>query len=509
MVALMGITAFAVIIRVLILPYSSVDGSNGPARVWIAWEWLSDPEIITHGVWGPLHFYLIGIAMALVEDPIYSPIILHIVIAVFTPILVFVFTKNEFGSQRAALVVAATYALYPIAVRNSVQARAEVPFVFFILLSMIFVSFARRKDGQWKHVIAAGISLTLACMLRYEGWMLIPLIGVLLWRKPQFMIAFASVAMIHPVMWMIGNAVHFDDPLYPITFASNWELGAMGKGQYSFEFSSIMQRAMIFPKKILIGVTVLLGLVCVLGAVLALLKHERGVIWLIPLLGLLCLMSLAVVRGSLVPKFNYTASLGTMLFPFSAVVYKHMGIDAWSKMRGLGLSFSMMVSIGVFTCWVCLKNIGLGDYVMNPIPTIPNQTTVLSLVPVVRDNMETDRDGFISDFYGWGPQVYVPYLAGLPRHRIFLAPGAPNVSLNENELSMFLQDFPDGILIALTGSRFANAIGLKGEQSIHIGKKLLSIRKIHSIIWPKPRTTAKVEVAKPRLEIYRYDIVVE
>ena len=138
--------------------------------MWIAWGWLSEPEFITHGFWGPLHVYLIALSMAFVPDPVVPPIVLHVLFSVGTPILLYFFTKNEFGIHRASLFVSLAYVFYPLAVQNSLMALSEGPFIFFLVLCLLLLSIARQDRGSWKHALGAGIALTLAGMLRYEGW---------------------------------------------------------------------------------------------------------------------------------------------------------------------------------------------------------------------------------------------------------------------------------------------------------------------------------------------------
>ena len=61
----LGVAALALSVRLAALPFATTDGSNPAARVWIAWKWLDDPNVITHGVWGPLHFYLLALPVRL------------------------------------------------------------------------------------------------------------------------------------------------------------------------------------------------------------------------------------------------------------------------------------------------------------------------------------------------------------------------------------------------------------------------------------------------------------
>lgn len=49
--------------RLALLPIATLDSGDVANRSWLGWFWADDPSLITHGVWGPLHFYLIGALM--------------------------------------------------------------------------------------------------------------------------------------------------------------------------------------------------------------------------------------------------------------------------------------------------------------------------------------------------------------------------------------------------------------------------------------------------------------
>src|SRR5689334_595477 len=172
-----------VIIRLLALPFSMTNEADAVSRMLIAWDWLSAPKLISSGVWGPLHTYLIALPLALTHDSIVAPILFHILFSVITAIPLYFFTRNEFNNSRARLFVAAAYMFYPIAVRSSLMTTAEPPFGFFLALSLYFLSAARKPGANWKQVYIAGLSLTFAGMLRYEAWLLIPVLALSLFRR--------------------------------------------------------------------------------------------------------------------------------------------------------------------------------------------------------------------------------------------------------------------------------------------------------------------------------------
>ena len=470
--------------RLLVLPFATTDGGDAPSRVWSAWSWLGDPHLITHGVWGPLHTYLIAASLALWSDPVYAPVALGILFSVASAAVMYGFVQVEFASPRAAVLVALTYALYPIAIRNGVSVRSETPFAFFLLLAMAGVARARRSDGSWRHAAAAGLALTGASMLRYEGWMLIPLIAVLLRHRPRLLLAFCGCAAIHPIGWMIGNAAHYGDPFYSISYASRWELETMGR--QAIARTALIRKAAAYPLVILSGMTAPLAAIAVAGAACAAATRHPARGWLVPLCGLAGLWMLAVARGSLVPKLNYTETAGTLLFPFAAVIYEYVGVRRRAPAAFAGLAVGLAGITALLSCRACLDRVGLGFLAgVPPVPSIENQAIALQLPPLLTEAIEQDSPALVSDHYGWGAPRYVALLTRLPRHRMFLAPGAPGQQLNGDSLAQFLTTNPRGVLIAMSGSRFSTALGISpAAESAQFRGVRIGLEPLRTLPWP-------------------------
>lgn len=481
--------------RVVFLQDATTDGGDHVGRVWYSILWAEDPHLITHGIWGPLHYYLVALVLWLWPDPILAPVSFHFAIGAATPLLIFAFTRTAIAGPRAALLVALTAAIYPVAIRNSLSVRSEVPFVLLLLISMIFVELARREDGSWKHALAAGISLTLAAMLRYEAWMLIPFLSVLLWRKPRLMGVFIACSLIHPVFWMVGNGIHNGDPLYSVHVATRWERERMGGAM--LPVGSRVLDALAYPGTILRGMTFPAGAVAVLGAAIALVKREDGRVWLLPVGGLALLLMWSVARGALVPKINYTVTIGTMLLPFAAVIWRRLGVEGWPASRVLALGLAIVGLMIFSTRWSWMNAVGLAGLTStDPVPTIRNQETALTLPAVINRHMPSEP-ALISDFYGWGAMPYVAFLTRIHPDRVIFVTGAPNRAINLERLSTFLDRYPRGILIALEGSRFSQAIRIRDGISATVGDVPLLLERVHRVRWPPGKPP-------PHLEIFRY-----
>ena len=490
------------------LPIATTDGSDSVSRVWAAWRWLSDPHWITHGVWGPLHFYMIGAVMAVFTDPVLPPILLHVGFGIAAAVVMDAFTRIEFGGRRAALLAALTFAVYPIAVRNSVAVRSEAPFVLLLLAAMRSIASARRDSGGRRHAILAGLCMTLAAMLRYEAWILIPCFALLLWRKRSLAILFGAVAMLHPVIWMIGNAAEFGDPLYSITWANHWEMNLMGRSAVGLRRH--LRDAVDFVILTFRGLTPVVGLACIAGAGIALAGRRASAPWLLPPCVLAGAMLASIARGSLVPKLNYTVNLGTLLFPFSAVFYERLRVDA----LGVGRYAAVCVVV-VASVLVCSLGGGfavLPSFVgISPVPRIEKQDTALLLPAVVLANLQGEDEGLISDFYGWGTTHYVALLTRLHPERIYVAPGARNQKVDLAPLTEFLGRHSGGVIVLKPRSRFAQAIGADAAGTAAVGPLTLRLEAVQTVVVPReatdPSSAAMDAPPSPWLEIFRYSVV--
>jgi hypothetical protein len=485
--------------RLVVLPHATTDGGDAPSRVWIAQDWLASPHLITHAVWGPLHTYLIALSLALVPDPVHAPVVLSVGLSVAACVAMNRFAATELGNERAALLVALAFAVYPVAVRNGVSVRSETPFALLLLLAMIAVARARRESGSWRDAAAGGIALTLACMLRYEGWFLIPLFGVALLKHRKRLLVFMACAAIHPVVWMIGCAVYTGDPLYSMHYSARWEREAMGRA--GLPFADRATPAIEYLVTIARGMTWPLTLLVLAGAALAMQGRHRLRVWLLPAAALIAAWMIAVARGALVPKANYTETAGVLLIPFAGLVFLRLGIQGWSTRWVAIAACGIVGSVVLFSCGECLQRVGLGRLAgLSPVPRIENQRIALSLPPILVRTMGTDDPALIVDHFGWGAPRYVALQTRLPRSRIFVVSGAPNRPVNPDSLSRFLRRYPRGALVLLSNSRFSNVIRVAADHaSAGFATDTLQLEEIRSVRWPGK--------TRERLTVFRYTLM--
>jgi hypothetical protein len=178
----------------------------------------------------------------------------------------------------------------PIVFRNSFHALAEAPFIFFVVCTLYFISELFKNKSETKNAIWAGLFLTIACGIRYEGWVFIAFLGLIIWIRSGFKNAFifGVFSMLFPLYWMIGNYLAEGEPLYSINAANYWNTFMEGVNEQVNYFDKIT-RLVFFPFSLFLFLTPLLCLICVITLIYVLLKKLivwKHLIWLIPFLGI-------------------------------------------------------------------------------------------------------------------------------------------------------------------------------------------------------------------------------
>ena len=507
------VLAVALAVRLALLPYASQDTLDHTVRIWIGWRWAEDPFPLLHGMWPPLQFFLIGGIVRLFGDPILAPVLLHVAIGSAIPLVLYLFTAREFGSRGAALAVGLAYALYPVAIRNSLEALAQAPMMLLLALTLLALSRARDPDAGWRHAAAAGLALTLAALLRYEGWMLIPFFALALWPRLGAMAAFVAAAALGPLASLAANLLHYGDALAGIQAVTRYELGAMGKADLS-----LLQRAGQVARlglNLAAGMTPLLALLAALGALACLARRTRQAVWLIPPAGLLLVILAAAAQGSVNPKSHYTETFGLLLIPFLAAFLLQRPVR---RLRPAGLagvhavlfgSMAFLLVIGTLRDLPGMKErsaVVRATPAVGPAPTFEGREVLDRVVPALRLSL-AGGDGLVSDFLGYGATGYLALQSRRHPDRVWIAPVAPNTDLDRQkaeylgplrtrpqplvgsyhaELDEGLRANRSGVLLVQPGSRFSDWLRRPGPGRGSLLGVELALRELARVPWPLP-----------------------
>ncbi len=451
-------------IRLIVLPFSMPNEEDAIYRAFGGQMMLLKPRIITNGVWCPLYDYLIACAMWFWTDPVFAPIAVNIIFAVVTAIPLYIFVKNEWD-EFSGLFVAGAYLFYPVAIRYSLMAVAEIPFCFYVFVALACVSMARRDSGNWKHVVIGGIALTLSGALRYEGWILIPLLAIPLYKKPRLLIVFILTSLLFPVYWMSGNYIHNGDVLYGVHFAAHYQIVVQGYNA-NIIGGEIIWRAIYYPLALLFGITPAIATLCIIGIIKCIMRRKKQCIWLIPFICLLIIYIKKAIDGSLLLKARYSILLALFLLPFAAEVIGNIKRTKYRIMASIILIASMLPlsyirGIGYNNTYVMSKYIPRAlTYVPVGIEAIPKLNKSASIIADYLATTSGIRDGgLILDVWCSRETCYVALMTRMRWDKIFIMPLEPSESLNVKRLSSFIDANNAGTILLTNCPRFMQIKG--------------------------------------------------
>jgi hypothetical protein len=447
------ILCIGLVIRLAALPFAMSEDADAASRTWIAWRWLDHPHLITDGIWAPLHFYIIAVPLYLFADPLYPVIVLHSAIATAAAIFLYLFLVNEFEDEPAALATTTLFLFYPVYLRASLMATAEIPFVFFFLLALYLLSLARKPAGKWWHAVFAGAAMTLAGMLRYDAWLLMPFLAVALWRRPAFAAGFLATAAIFPASWMYGNWRAHQNPFY---FISREAMDMADREDA--DTTRRLWLALFYPGTIFLGLTPVVAALAATGALICLARNTARAIWLVPGIGLLTIFSLKSGEAHLPLKSRYTISIGALFLCYAAEAFK---LPAFARLRGrvkIALIASLALSMTAFSYAdrFALPEAFHGVFrsSFNAIPKVKYSAEMQEIAAAVGRHLDSAKDAFICDYLGLSMTFFVALKTRLHPDRIFLAPGDRYPPYDPSHLSALTSRHQDGLLLLKSGSWF-------------------------------------------------------
>jgi hypothetical protein len=468
-------------------------------------------------------------------------VLLHVAIGSLVPAALYLFAAREFGDRRAALAVGVAFALYPIAIRTSLEVLAQAPFSLCVALSLLALSHARGPSGDWRHAAAAGLGITLAAMFRVEGWVLIPFLALVLWPKRALVPVFVAVAAVGPVLSMVANALHYSDPIFRITAPADIMLNDVGAAELSP--AQRFGQATKLVLGLVGGMTPVLALFAGLGALFCLVRRDRQAVWLVPLGGLAAIMLASALRGSLIPKPIYTESLGLLLIPYLAAFLTSPQVQRLPAVGSMpALQTILFGSMLFFLAAGAARDIPelrarsrRLDAVpaIGPVPTFEGKQTLDRILPVIRAHAGRSNEALVVDALGSPATFYLGLHSGHHPDQLYLAPGQPYINLDARlpehqrpirervqplrdadppELDGFLRRRCSGLLVLQPGSRLAGWIGFRAPDRASFHGLDLALEELARIPWPLPDDTrlraADVPDGEPGVVVvFRYSVL--
>jgi len=293
-------------------------------RTWLAQEWLRQPKFVYYASgsltprYGPLPIYLMGLALKFLPDADLAPRLVSLIFGCLALIPLYQLTRRLFGSQAAglSLLFGAGYSLH---IRAAGIASSEAVFCFFLLWACSS-ALKYRQEGCWSAFFLSALAANLAAMCRYNGWLYIPLLVLLILPRGMLLAAiFLLLESLFPLVWMFENWRRFGQALYPIQaiLAEHRALSPGGVGVRLYN-------AIFWPA--VLGLSLSPGVAWLFCCgVWRLKRWQREAWWLLAAAAfpLSIYFFRSVILGDFFPLARFVTDTGLLLIPFAAYYAAH------------------------------------------------------------------------------------------------------------------------------------------------------------------------------------------
>ena len=248
---------------------------DAPVRIELAERWAQAPHL-WHGYletyqYGPLHLTLVGGLVRLLGDRVVAARLLSLTSGLVGVWLLYRVAERERGRE-AGFWAALGLALSPLHIQASASGASEAFFLALLLGALLLVLRER--------ALLSALLLGAAGLVRYDGWMYLPLLGALLLVRTRDVpraLGYCAVAAAPALFWLWVNARWTGDPLAPIHHIDREHamLAQMALAS-SGPLRARLEGLVFWPSAVCIVATPVLGLLGLWGSARAAWRRETG-----------------------------------------------------------------------------------------------------------------------------------------------------------------------------------------------------------------------------------------
>jgi hypothetical protein len=266
-------------------------------------------------------------------------------------------------------------------------------------------------------------------MLRYEGWVFIPLLSLfLLKEKKTYLLFFFVISMIFPAFWMIGNYYINADPLYSVHLAHTYQVVIAGYND-GYTLYTALYRLIAWPRILTLTLTPIVAIFAFCGLIYSLVKRKYMDLLFIFLV-LYVIFTIQGITGSMLLRPRYAITLGMFLIPYSV-----LGLERIVYLFNDNKKLQKAVTI-IFVLSLIISPLIISSAFpsLSPMPTAPEDAKKISVW--IKENVKTEEK-VIFDHYQWH-QPYIALYSGLNPDNIYMVWRLKYIeSINNCDLVLF------------------------------------------------------------------------
>ncbi len=429
---LLMLVAAALLPRLIVFPLNENLYGDAVVRTELDAEWAENPHWIagfSDGAcqFGPLHLYLVGLALKLWQKPEHAGRAVSLLFGVLTVLPLFSLTRRYFGWKRAVWACLA-FSVWGIHLQVSTTAASEALSVF--LLMSVLALFARAIDeNRFSSLAAAALVLNLACATRYDAWMFMPLLGGVLLLGDTDRVAaitravlFGLLCLPFPLVWMQGNEMLHGDPLYPVRYIEEYHQRWFRDGEAAWgSLLFRLQNLFFWPGAAFFTMTPLLAAFGLWGMVRAVRTKSpaRWLVWMAAVPAAYFTFR-ASVLGSFVPLGRFTVHQVMLVFPFVAVGLEALAGAKPEKRRALaGAAAALAVAFPAWLGWFTHRTEGKWQDSLRPVsPTSTNPPSLMQVADFLEREAAKDGGGVLLDSDPSYRDIQIAFFSGVPEKKL-------------------------------------------------------------------------------------------
>ncbi len=321
------------------------------------------------------------------------------------------------------------FAVWGMHLQMSTTAGSEAVALFFVL--WVLALFARGlEERRFGPIAWAAVVCNLACAVRYDAWLLCPLLAALLFLGDRDRIAavtrgvfFSLLCLPFPLVWMQGNERAKGDPFAPIHFIESfhraWLQGEMSRWTaIGFRAQSLV----FWPWIALLTLSPLVAYFGIRGMarVWKTRPRDRWLIWVV-LVPTAYFTFRSAVLANFVPLGRFTVSQVALLLPFVWVGYRvtvegrgRSARRAWALAAVL-LALAVPAAMGALTFH---REDRLASMLGSVGPVSTNPQAVMQVARWLKSEVASRGGAAIVDTDGSYWDLQVAFFSGLPDSRM-------------------------------------------------------------------------------------------
>ena len=469
----------ALISRLIVLPFSQAIESDATSRMFLAEHALNHGGALASLQWPSFHIYLLSFAQFISDDRLWGPVAISLLMGAFSVVPFYLFTKNIFNRD-GAFFAALIFTLSPLIFRLSFVPLSEIYHVYFSITALWLLSEGIvRNEKKWKWGILAGLSATVAAGGRFEAWVLIGLLGIILFslREWKMMFGFGFAASIFPIWWMIFCYKMSRNPLISLEMVE-WQNFVVGKVNENITEIEKFRRIIFFPLSWVLAITPVVAFISVWVFIKAIIKRKITRAQL----AFGCLFFFFVpffiyesITGSLADQHRYTVTLLMFSTPFYAMWFADGRKIRFKKIVSLSIALLiipwsycfnrlpwhlMFLASDVKSDAVAQIVVGT-QWQMVAVPSF-YEPRIGTMSDTINNNLKP-ADGFFIDFVGWCETYYFAQRSPLNVSDMHLTAPGGNLNGENGRMQEHFVRHPTGLILLGDFSAFSFETKLSGS----------------------------------------------